>query len=133
MLEYITRQNTSVLKGWLLSFTGLWGAWLLAHPGAFYTAAGYAPMAVLAPEWLWGLVIVATASIAAALRGHRLGTASTMACFLLWSYVVLSFAQGSLSAPSLPAYAMVALGFGHCYLYESQRARIRRLASEPRA
>lgn len=90
----------------------LWGLWLLAPAESFTTSQAFTAMAGIAPEQVWGMVILCVG----ALRLHALATGNWLArksiaflAALFWIFVALMFAMSSIASTGVPVYTLHAL------------------------
>lgn len=116
----LTESDVEATGLWLGSLSVLWGL-ALCNPAVqtFETVRAWQGLAVLAPEWVWGglLVALGLAKIHGVLR-ECLAWArwSSAAGFVVWAFIAVQLFLANPSAVGWLTYSMVACGSGWLYL-----------------
>lgn len=118
--ELLVNHDTEPLELWVAVLTLLWGVCLL-NPwfATFSTSLTWRGLAVLAPEWVWGLIFLALGVtkvwiVMAAANGPTRYVA--MAGFALWFFLTVQFLIYNPAGTGWPTFLMVALANGWIYL-----------------
>lgn len=120
MRRVLRDEDTGPLAILLGLYMLIWGVALLMPWTTFTAFSVYGPMSQIAPEWVWGLLIVLVGSVQvlAPTQKHR-----TCMCWVhaiagtIWTFWALFFLMGSggVSAAA-PGFLVLALGSALCYL-----------------
>lgn len=95
------------------AFALVHGLWLMLPADTFGTAAGYAAMARVGPEWVWGAVLAALGMVQMIARGRWRAGARMWPALLaavLWGTITLEVARGNPASMGIPTYAMATAG-----------------------
>lgn len=97
----------------------LWGGVLLLPVSSFASGTSYSNMALLAPEWVWGLVLLVfgVAQVWALLLGVRSVRRNVaLAMFSVWIFLSVSLASSGQVTTALAVYPSLAFfSFGNYF------------------
>lgn len=91
----------------------LWGFWLWnPHWQTFASSKSFDAMAHIAPEWVWGSVMLAIGllQIAAFVGEHiKIRVAACSGGAFIWTTITVMFAQANIASTGTPAYTLFTL------------------------
>lgn len=106
-----------------------WGLWLLIPPlDSFASSPTYNTMAMIAPEWLWGLAMSffgsfqVQAAISHTLRSRKIAAITSS---VMWLFITTMLAIGNLASTATVIYGVFTVFTVWSYLRISQRVEIR--------
>lgn len=117
LLHIFFECNSAHLAGISGAGAFFWGLWILMPHDTFPTSISYNVMASLAPEWVWGLVVmvVGAAQIATTLstRGWKLRASANFATFVTWVFIATMFIVSNWLSTATVIYPLLAaVAFG---------------------
>jgi hypothetical protein len=94
-------------------FEVLWGLWILnPFENTFKITTAYRVMASIAPEWVWGTVILLIGIFQLVViftPNLRLRLASSVACLFVFIVLALLILAGNVGSVTIPSYLVFAL------------------------
>jgi hypothetical protein len=84
----------------------LWGLWLLMPWDTFSTAAVFATLSAIVPEWVWGLATLVSGSLWLLVRPMHLRAWLALWAIFYWLIISIAYAVGNYRSTAMAVYPL---------------------------